>query len=64
MGSDVHHKDELFGDKHIPLGIMLKRLMIYLKPEWLKFFFAFLLIIVTVFYLPLYTIASLTKRYM
>ena len=48
MATDVHHKDELFGDKHIPIGIMLKRLMKYLKPEWLKFFFAFLLIILTV----------------
>ena len=48
MAADVHHKDELFGDKHIPIGIMLKRLMKYLKPEWLKFFFAFLLIILTV----------------
>ena len=38
----------LVGDKKIPNRILFKRVMAYVKPQWLKFFFAFLLIAVTV----------------
>lgn len=38
----------LVGDKKIPNHILFKRVMSYVKPEWVKFLFAFLLIGVTV----------------
>ena len=38
----------LIGDKKIPNRILIKRIMAYIKPEWVKFFFALLLIAVTV----------------
>ena len=53
-----HHneKDKLFGDVHIPLPIMFRRLFKYLKPEILRFVLSFLLILLTVaidIYIPL-----------
>ena len=38
----------LIGDKKIPNRVLIKRIMEYVKPEWVKFFFALLLIAVTV----------------
>lgn len=38
----------LMGDKKIPNRILFKRVMAYVKPEWVKFFISFLLIGVTV----------------
>ena len=40
--------EKLFGDKKIPMKVMLKRLMHYILPEWKSFVIAFLLIIVNV----------------
>ena len=40
--------EKLFGDKKIPMKIMLKRLMHYILPEWKSFAIAFLLIIINV----------------
>ena len=40
--------EKLFGDKKIPMKVMLKRLMHYILPEWKSFFLAFLLIIINV----------------
>ena len=41
-------KDKLFGDVKIPLGVMIKRLFSYVKPETLSIIIAFLLIILNV----------------
>lgn len=41
-------KDKLFGDVKIPLGVMIKRLFSYVKPETLSIVIAFLLIILNV----------------
>ena len=46
--ADAHSTDKLFGDKHIPLGQMFKRILVYLKPEWHRFLLSFVLIIATV----------------
>ena len=40
--------EKLFGDKKIPMKVMLKRLMHYILPEWKSFLLAFLLIIINV----------------
>ena len=40
--------EKLFGDKKIPLKVMLKRLMHYILPEWKAFVLAFLLIVINV----------------
>ena len=40
--------EKLFGDKKIPMKVMLKRLMHYILPEWKSFALAFLLIIINV----------------
>ena len=40
--------EKLFGDKKIPMKVMLKRLMHYILPEWKSFAIAFLLIIINV----------------
>ena len=40
--------EKLFGDKKIPMKVMLKRLMHYILPEWKAFALAFLLIIINV----------------
>ena len=40
--------EKLFGDKKIPMKIMLKRLFHYIKPEWMWFLLAFVLIIFNV----------------
>ena len=40
--------EKLFGDKKIPMKVMLKRLMPYILPEWKCFLLAFLLIIINV----------------
>ena len=40
--------EKLFGDKKIPMKVMLKRLMHYILPEWKAFALAFLLIVVNV----------------
>ena len=41
--------EKLKGDKKIPLGILVKRVFHYLKPELFKFILAFVLIIINVF---------------
>ncbi len=41
-------KEKLKGDKHIPLKVMLKRTTKYLRPEWLSFLFAALLVLLNV----------------
>ena len=40
--------EKLFGDKKIPMKVMLKRLMRYILPEWKAFALAFLLIVINV----------------
>ena len=40
--------EKLFGDKKIPMKVMIKRLMHYILPEWKSFLLAFLLIIINV----------------
>ena len=40
--------EKLFGDKKIPMKVMLKRLMHYILPEWKAFVLAFLLIVINV----------------
>ena len=40
--------EKLFGDKKIPMKVMLKRLMHYILPEWKAFALAFLLIVINV----------------
>lgn len=45
---DNDNKDMLFGDKKIPLSIMSKRVLKYLKPEWKRFLLAAILIIINV----------------
>ncbi len=40
--------EKLFGDKKIPMKVMLKRLMSYILPEWKAFTMAFVLIIINV----------------
>ena len=40
--------EKLFGDKKIPMKVMLKRLVHYILPEWKSFLLAFLLIIINV----------------
>ena len=40
--------EKLFGDKKIPMKVMLKRLMHYILPEWKAFTLAFALIIINV----------------
>ena len=40
--------EKLFGDKKIPMKVMLKRLMYYILPEWKAFALAFLLIVINV----------------
>ena len=40
--------EKLFGDKKIPMNIMIKRLMRYILPEWKSFLLAFFLIILNV----------------
>ena len=40
--------EKLFGDKKIPMKVMLKRLMHYILPEWKSFTLAFILIIFNV----------------
>ena len=40
--------EKLFGDKKIPMKVMLKRLMHYILPEWKSFVLAFLLIVINV----------------
>ena len=40
--------EKLFGDKKIPMKIMIKRLMRYILPEWKSFLLAFFLIILNV----------------
>ncbi len=41
-------KDQLFGDKKIPLKVMIKRVMKYLKPVLWRFIVAFIFIIINV----------------
>ncbi len=45
---DAEEKLALTGDKKIPNRILFKRIMAYVKPEWVKFLFAFIFIGVTV----------------
>lgn len=45
---DSENLDQLFGDKKIPLHVMAKRTLKYLKPEWKRFLLAALLIIINV----------------
>ena len=40
--------EKLFGDKKIPMNIMIKRLMRYILPEWKSFLLAFFLIVLNV----------------
>ena len=40
--------EKLFGDKKIPMNIMIKRLMRYILPEWKSFLLAFILIVLNV----------------
>ena len=40
--------EKLFGDKKIPMKVMIKRLLHYILPEWKSFLLAFLLIIINV----------------
>ena len=40
--------EKLFGDKKIPMKIMIKRLLGYIRPEWKSFALAFLLILINV----------------
>ena len=47
---------KLKGDKKIPLNILFKRTFVYIKPEWLSFVSALLLLFLNVFldlYLPI-----------
>ena len=53
----AEENEKLFGDKKIPMNIMLKRLMHYILPEWKSFLLAFILIIANVAFdviLPLF----------
>ena len=64
--SHADNKDKLFGDVHIPLNLMIKRLLKYLKPEWHRFLFSFLLILLTVgvdIILPLFMNLSFQAQY-
>ena len=44
----AENNEKLFGDKKIPMKVMLKRLMHYILPEWKAFTLAFLLIVINV----------------
>ena len=41
-------KEALFGDKKIPNKILFKRIMKYVKPEWVSFLIAFILLAISV----------------
>ncbi len=60
MAVDVDEKDRLKGDKKIPLGVFIKRVFRYLKPEIGRFILAGILILINVgldVVLPLITAA-------
>ena len=40
--------EKLFGDQKIPTKVIFKRVLHYIKPEWLSFLLAFLLMIINV----------------